>query len=104
MPLFPGRPSSLTQKLRAGVYQTHVNGEGGRNAFSDRVKKATAWARMDEAEEGDYCLLDTFLGDSVTARDDESILRQVAKGKKPVRILLVDSTSASPRASPLPDG
>ena len=85
------RPHRLPYKAKDGVFETYFREpNSGERAFTRFVDRAISWSK--QMEGGEYCLLDTFLSDTLSSDLLEEIIRS-ASDNKPSRILLADPYS-----------
>ena len=78
----------LKYRAKDGILRVHLDADGGRAAFSELVKECLGYS---EHETGEYCLMDTFLSDSLSVGNLEQIFQKADKGQ--VKILLADPNS-----------
>lgn len=78
----------LKYRAKDGILKLHLDADGGLAAFSELITEAI---KSSEKEEGEYCLMDTFLSDSLSSAHLELIF-QMSHTRR-VKILLADPNS-----------
>lgn len=103
------RPAWLPYRSKDGVFETHFNcADADGASFMNFFHKAVRWSReADNQDKNEYCLLDTFLRDSLYQEMLQDLFRAARdENRLPVKILLVNPNSsyAEARAKSLKDG
>lgn len=78
----------LNYRAKDGILKLHLDADGGLVAFSELVTEAI---RYSENDKGEFCLMDTFLSDSLSPANLEQLFHSI--GNSHVKILLADPNS-----------